>query len=136
MSPIKKPDEHEINRAGKRLLREALEPWGWVINDVQEDYSIDTNVQVFDGKSPTGAWFHVQLKSSASSAYSSDQSFVSQELSVDHACHYVLEMREPVLLVHADVTRNVVYWCALQLDGRLAAVLQKTRLMSGPKASA
>ena len=60
---ISKPKEHETNRSGKRLLREALEPLGWVVNDVQEDYGIDSNVQVFDGRSPTGAWFHVQLKS-------------------------------------------------------------------------
>jgi hypothetical protein len=126
MSPITKPEEHEINRAGKRLLRDVLEPLKWVVNDVQEDYGIDTNVQVFDGKSPTGAWFHVQLKSSASSDYAADGSFVSQELSIDHARHYALEMREPVLLIHADVTAKAIYWYAPQLDGRLVAVLGKT----------
>jgi hypothetical protein len=62
---ISKSEEHEIDRAGKRLLREVLESLHWVVNDVQEDYGIDSNVQVFDGKSPTGAWFHAQLKSSS-----------------------------------------------------------------------
>jgi hypothetical protein len=123
---ITKPEEHEINRAGKRLLRDVLEPLGWVVNDVQEDYGIDCNVQVFDGKSPTGAWFHVQLKSSASSDYAADRTFVSQELFIDHARHYALEMREPVLLVHADVKSESIYWYAPQLDGQLAAVLVKT----------
>ena len=33
---ISKPEQHEIDRAGKRLLREVLEPLGWVVNDVQE----------------------------------------------------------------------------------------------------
>lgn len=127
MSPIEKPEGHETNRAGKRLLRNMLEPLGWVVNDVQEDYGIDTNVQVFEGQSPTGAWFHVQLKSSASSAYAADGSFVSQELSVDHARHYALEMREPILLVHADISRKALYWCAPQLDGPLVAVLSKTK---------
>lgn len=126
MSPITKPEEHEINRAGKRLLRDVLESLGWVMNDVQEDYGIDTNVQVFDGKSPTGAWFHVQLKSSAASDYSADRSFISQELSIDHARHYALEMREPVLLIHADVKAKAVFWYAPQLDGRLIALVAKT----------
>lgn len=123
---ISKPEEHEINRAGKRLLREVLEPLGWVVNDVQEDYAIDSNVQIFDGKSPTGAWFHVQLKSSASSAYSADQTFISQELLTDHARHYAVEMREPILLIHADTKTNRVYWYAPQLDGLLVEVLGKT----------
>jgi hypothetical protein len=121
MSPITKPEEHEINRAGKRLLREVLEPLGWVVNDVQEDYGIDTNVQVFDGKTPTGAWFHAQLKSSASSEYSADGTFISQELSADHARHYSLELRQPIFLIHADVASQKVYWCAPQLDRQLSA---------------
>jgi len=123
---ITKPEQHEINRAGKRLLREMLEPLGWVVNDVQEDYGIDSNVQVFDGASLTGAWFHVQLKSSASSDYSADRTFVSQELLTDHARHYALEMRQPVFLIHADVAAEKVYWYAPQLDQRLAMVLRQT----------
>jgi hypothetical protein len=124
MSPIAKPEEHEINQAGKRLLRDVLEPLKWVVNDVQEDYGIDTNIQVFDGKSPTGAWFHVQLKSSASSEYSADGAFISQGLSVDHARHYALEMRQPIFLIHADVISKKIYWCAPQLDKQLSASLR------------
>jgi uncharacterized protein DUF4365 len=125
---ITKPEEHEINRAGKRLLRDVLEPepLGWVVNDVQEDYGIDSNVQVFDAKSPTGAWFHVQLKSSASPDYSADRTFISQELSVDHARHYAHEMREPLLIIHADVKSKSVYWYAPQLDHDLANALIET----------
>jgi hypothetical protein len=123
---ISKTEEHEINRTGKRLLREALEPLGWVLNDVQEDYGIDSYVQVFEGKSPTGAWFHVQLKSSASSNYAADQSFVSQELSIDHAKHYALEMREPLFLIHVDITSKKIYWFPPQLDRKLASVLVAT----------
>jgi hypothetical protein len=122
---ITKPQEHDINRAGKLLLRRALESLEWVVNDVQEDYGIDTNVQVFDGKSPTGAWFHVQLKSSATTAYSSAIDFISQELSVEHAQHYALEMRQPILLIHADVTTNRVFWYAPQLDRDLTTALNR-----------
>jgi hypothetical protein len=127
---ITKPEEHDINRAGKRLLREILEPLDWVVNDVQEDYGIDSNVQVFDGKFPTGTWFHVQLKSSGSSDYSDDGTFVSQELSIDHARHYALEMHDPVLIIHADVASKTLYWYAPQLDRGLATALGKTSAKS------
>jgi hypothetical protein len=127
---ITKPEGHDINSAGERLLREALEPLGWVVNAVEKDYGIDFNVQVFDRKSPTGTWFHVQLKSSASSDYSADQSFISQEVTVDHARHYALELREPVLVIHADVESRRVYWYAPQLDRQLETVLANTKAQS------
>lgn len=127
---ITKPESHEIDAAGGRLLREVLEPLGWVVNAVERDYGIDYNVQVFDQGSPTGAWFHVQLKSSASSEYSADRSFVSQDVTVDHARHYALEMREPVVVIHADVTKKDVYWYAPQLDRQLTTVLTQTNAQS------
>lgn len=127
---ITKPKGHDIDSAGERLLREVLEALGWVVNAVQKDYGIDYNVQVFEGTSPTGTWFHVQLKSSASSEYSADHSFVSQEITVDHARHYALEMHEPILVIHADVQAGTVYWYAPQLDRQLAMVLRNTKAES------
>jgi len=127
---ITKPEEHDVDRAGKRLLRGVLEKLGWILNDVQEDYGIDSNVQVFDGKNPTGAWLHVQLKSSRQSEYSTDRTFVSQELSVDHARHYGLDMRQPVLVIHADVAAEKVYWYFPQLDKNLATALGNTAARS------
>lgn len=124
---ITKPKSHDIDSAGERLLREALEPLGWIVNAVEKDYGIDFNVQVFDENSPTGTWFHVQLKSSTSSDYSADRSFVSQEITVDHARHYALEMREPVLVIHIDVDSKGVYWYAPQLDRHLTTVLINTK---------
>lgn len=117
---ITKPEQHDIDQEGNRLLRTVLESFGWVVNDTQRDYGVDSNVQVFEKKSATGAWFHVQLKSSASSQYSADGTFVSQELSLDHARHYALEMRQPIFLIHADVASKKVYWCAPQLDKQLS----------------
>lgn len=119
---ITKTKEHDTDLTGRRLLRESLEPMG-VVNEVQMDYGIDYNVQVFDEKSPTVVWFHVQLKSSTSSDYSADGSFLSQELSIDHARHFALEIRDPVLLIHADVVSKKIFWYAPQLDRRLAAGL-------------
>jgi hypothetical protein len=127
---ITKPEGHDIDSAGERLLREALESLGWVVNAVEKDYGIDFNVQVFDGKSPTGTWFHIQLKSSASSDYSVDRSFISQEITVDHARHYALELREPLLVIHSDVESRRVYWYAPQLDGQLRTVFAQTKAQS------
>lgn len=127
---ITKPEAHDIDSAGERLLREVLEPQGCVVNTVKRDYGIDYNVQVFDGTSPSGTWFHVQLKSSASSQYSSDRTFISQEITVDHARHYALEMREPLLVIHADVESKSVYWYAPQLDRHLVVVLTNTKAQS------
>jgi hypothetical protein len=123
---ITKPEQHDIDAAGKRLLREALESLKWVVNEVETDYGIDFNVQVFERLSPTGDWFHVQLKSSADSEYSADSSFISQRLSIDHARHYALEMRDPVFLIHADVIARRLFWHAPQLDRSLISVLSKT----------
>jgi hypothetical protein len=127
---ITRPVEHDIDRAGKRLLRAVLEKLGWVLNDVEEDYGIDSNVQIFDGAHPTGAWFHVQLKSSGHSEYSRDRTFISQELSVDHARHYALDMRQPVLIIHADVTNEKVYWHSPQLDKNLTTTVCNTSAKS------
>jgi len=127
---ITKPEQHDTDQTGNRLLREVLESFGWVVNDTQRDYGIDSNVQVFEKKSATGAWFHVQLKSSASSNYSADGTFVSQELSADHARHYALEMRQPIFLIHADVASRQVYWCAPQLDIQLSASLRNAEAIS------
>ena len=121
---ITKPEQHDIDQAGNRLLRDVLESFGWVVNDTQRDYGIDSNVQVFEKKSATGAWFHLQLKSSASSEYSADGTFISQELSADHARHYALEMRQPIFLIHADTASKRVYWCAPQLDKQLSSSLK------------
>jgi hypothetical protein len=96
-----------------------MEPLGWVITGFEEDFGIDYDVQVFENGSPTGLWFKIQLKSSASSDVSSNGTFVSVQLSYDHAKHYALEIRDPTLLVHADVVAKKVYWTAPQLDGDL-----------------
>lgn len=113
---IQKSEQQDIDREGRRLLRKALEPLGWVLNGIEEDFGTDYDVQVFVDGSPDGLWFKIQLKSSASSDYSADGSFISQQLRLDHARHYALELRDPFFLVHADTRAKRVFWYALQLD--------------------
>ena len=127
---IQKSEQQEIDRAGRRLLRQALEPYGWVLTGFEEDYGIDYDVQVFLDGSPDGLWFKIQLKSSGSSDYSVDRTFVSVELSIDHAKHYALELRDPVLLIHADVQANKLYWAAPQVDNGLVSKLDEGQNLS------
>jgi uncharacterized protein DUF4365 len=116
---IQKSEQQETDRTGDRLLRDALEPLGWVLTGIEEDYGIDHDVQVFIDGSPNGPWFKIQLKSSATSGYSADGSFVSVDLTLDHAKHYALELRDPIFLIHADVQSKRVFWSAPQLDREL-----------------
>jgi hypothetical protein len=87
---IQKSEQQEIDREGRRLLRDALEPLGWVVTGFEEDYGIDYDVQVFVDDGPSGLWFKIQLKSSTSSYRSADGTFISVPLSLDHAKHYAL----------------------------------------------
>jgi len=127
---ITKSKQQNTDFAGERLLRGVLEPLplGWVVNKVEggKDFGIDFHVQVFNGASPTGAWFHVQLKSSTASNYSGDKAFISQGLSTHHARHYAKEMRDPILVVHADLASQSIFWYAPQLDQSLAKAIAST----------
>lgn len=125
-SGVERTDQALIDAAGKRLLREVLEPLGWVLNETQagSDYAIDFDVEVFEKQKSTGTIFKVQLKSSASSDYSAAGDFVSQAITVRHARRFVSEIDAPVVLVHADTTNRRIFWFAPQLDGGLPAVFQ------------
>ena len=120
---IQRSEQQDIDRQGRRLLRETLETLGWVLTGFEEDYGIDYDVQVFVNGSPDGLWFKIQLKSSASSDYSADGTFVSLQLNLDHAKHYALEMRDPTFLIHADIQAKKVFWFAPQLDNELGRKL-------------
>lgn len=86
------------------------------MNEVEKDYGIDFNVQVFDGLSPNGMWFHIQLKSHQIPDYSSDRTFISEPIEVDHVRHFAIELQQAMFLVVADVGSKRLYWHCLQLD--------------------
>jgi hypothetical protein len=123
---LERPPEHEIDSAGERLLRDVFEPIGWAVNKIEHDYGVDFDVQIFKDHKATGEWFKVQLKSSQVTRYSGDGSFVSQRLDLGHAKHYSCEIRDPLVVIHADVKNRKTFWYAPQLDGELK------RIVSGP----
>ena len=116
---IEKSEQQDIDREGKRLIREALERLGWVMIEIHEDYGVDYDVQIFVDGNPNGLWFKIQLKSSASNERSADGKFISVQLDLDHARHYAIELRDPIFLVHVDVQTKDVFWVAPQLDNEL-----------------
>jgi hypothetical protein len=122
---ITKPLQHDIDYAGEGLLHDVSRTLGWVANKVERDYGIDFEVQVFDGPSPSGAWFLVQLKSSSAPNYSADGSYISVTLEIDHARHFALELLQPMFIVVADVSAKRVFWHSPQLDRQLLGSLEE-----------
>jgi len=105
----------------------AFEGFGWVVNAIENDYGADYEVEIFEGGVSTGATFKVQLKSSASTQYSSDGTVVSQPIRVANARYLTHELRIPTVVVHCDVARNCVYWLMPQLDASLAGRLDSLK---------
>lgn len=127
---MKRPQQHETDSAGQRLVREVLEPLGWVVRGlVEHDYGADFEVEVFERPSPgaplqsTGLTFKVQLKSSSASEYSADGSFVSEPIRAANLRYLSSELNTPTILMHADVSAKRLYWHAPQLDRGLIATI-------------
>ena len=123
ISSMRRPVQHETDAAGQRQLRAAFEGFGWVVNTIENDYGADFEVEIFEGGASTGATFKVQLKSSASTQYSSDGTVVSQPIRVANAKSLMHELRVPTVVVHCDVTKSCTYWLMPQLDASLAGRL-------------
>jgi hypothetical protein len=121
---MKRPPQHVTDGLGVSQVRGIFEALGWTVNRVDHDYGVDLEVEVFRDSKTTGATFKIQLKSSKSSAYSADKTFVSQELGVPQARYLAQELRAPVLLMHADVSAGRTFWSAPQLDKVLVARLR------------
>lgn len=118
---MERPRSHITDSRGKAQMRSIFETVGWTVNEIENDYGIDFDVQVFEDSKATGEWFKVQLKSSESTDYSGEGDFISEPLSRQHAAHFSTEMREPVFVIHADVTAGRTFWYAPQLDARVTA---------------
>lgn len=120
---MKRPEQHETDSAGQRLVRDALEPVGWVVRSVVEhDYGFDFEVEVFARRTPiglresTGILFKAQLKSSTATSYSASGDFISEPVRVANLKYLACELNTPTILLHADVVQKRLFWHALQLD--------------------
>jgi hypothetical protein len=97
-------------------MREIFHSVGWAVNKIASDYGIDFDNQIFEQGKATGEWFKVQLKSSENTQYSAKGDFISETLDKMHVVHFSTEMRDPVLLIHADVKAKRTFWFAPQLS--------------------
>jgi hypothetical protein len=107
---------------GNALFRKVFAEWG--VNPSEKDYGWDYLVEVFRGEESTGFLFSAQLKSSASTQYSKDRSFLSQSLEVPAADYLARQLKLPTFLFHADVDAGCLYWSAIQLDQNVLATLE------------
>lgn len=122
---MKRPQAHITDSLGEAQMRAIFEPLGWAVSNIQHDYGVDFDIQIFAGKEATGEWFKVQLKSSSATRYSSDGGFVQQPLETSHAIHYAQDMKDPILIVHADTEKGNTFWHAPQLDDNLASLIRE-----------
>lgn len=113
---MRRPDQHVIDTLGIAQMRTCFEPLTWTVIKIAHDYGADYEIEVFQDGQTTGIAFKLQLKSSRSSKYSSEGDFLSEEINTANAHYMCLEMRSPILLVHADVERRRTFWSAVQLD--------------------
>jgi len=61
---MERPQSHITDSLGKAQMRSIFESVGWAVNEIEDDYGIDFDVQLFEDGKATGEWFKVQLKSS------------------------------------------------------------------------
>lgn len=125
---MRKPPQHEIDEQGEALLQTIMARLHWSVTRIGKgaDYGRDFEIEIFrDGRS-TGILFNAQLKSSASPAYSKDNSFVSVKLETPSARYLAHELQVPALVMQADVVQNRLFWSTPQTDRDLHAKLAQT----------
>lgn len=96
-------------------MRSIFEPLGWAVRKLDKDNGIDFEVEIFDNFKSTGVFFKVQLKSSGRTQYSASKDFISQPIKSQNARYLCHEVRLPVVLIHADITKGGTFWVAPQL---------------------
>ncbi len=118
---VKRTEAHRIDTKGQAILAQALPP-DFVARRLDPDYGLDYEVEIFDGDSPTGLHFYVQLKSVAAT-----KSPPSIRLELSHLAYWASQTL-PVLLVVADVgTESLWSMWTNDLDSFSAGAKQRTK---------
>ncbi len=119
---LERPIQHEIDDEGNALFLGLFTKFA--VNPSRRDYGWDYAIEAFHEGNRTGLVFAGQLKSSRSTVYSSDGSYVSQRLDTKAAQYLSTKLQQPTFLFHADVIRRKIFWDAVQLDQRLLQHLE------------
>jgi hypothetical protein len=117
---VKRPRAHEIDDRACRLAPLALPP-GWVYREMQRDYGVDGEVEVFRDGLSTGVLFKVQIKGLTCPSFMADERTISFQLNTASAAYLSKELSVPAFLILVDTAKGLVWWHALQLDRSLAA---------------
>jgi hypothetical protein len=127
LTAVFRPPQHDIDDQGEALLRTIMAQLHWAVTKIEKgaDYGRDFQIEIFRNGRSTGIVFNVQLKSSASPAYSKDHSYVSVKLEAPNARYLAFELQLPAFVMHADVVQNRLYWSTPQTDSDLHAKLGK-----------
>jgi len=122
---MKRPRQHAIGSRGITQVRAAFECLEWTVEPNTNDYGVDLNVEVFVNRETTGITFKVQVRSSEATTYSQDRTYVSEPISRPNAEYWCVELRSPIVLVHADVNSADTFWTLPQLDSSLLRSLKQ-----------
>jgi hypothetical protein len=125
---VKRPPQHQTDDKGDAIFRDAFAQWA--VNASEKDYGWDYVVEVFRDNVSTGLLFNAQLKSSTVTAYSADETFISQSLEMDAAEYLARTLQQPTFLFHADVEKKRLFWSAVQLDDAVIGSLDKGETQS------
>lgn len=103
----RRPREHQLETESRVAFHAAI-PSAWVCRDLNEDYGIDAEVELFDAKGEaTGEKFLVQLKATDESALAKA---LRVSIPVDTAKYYD-SLRLPVLVVRYVASSRTLYAC-------------------------
>ena len=125
---MKRPEEHITDSQADGIFHAVFAEWS--VNVSKRDYGWDYVVEVFRNGESTGFLFNGQLKGSLHTAYSADNTFISQELELDSADYLARQLRQPTFLFHADVKAKKLFWSAIQLDQKVLEVLAQGKTKS------
>ncbi len=91
----KRPRTHQLETESKNKFK-SLIPSTWVVRDIDEDYGIDQEVEIFDdSEKATQYKFYVQLKSTDET---NPKKYVKEQFKVD-TLDYLVKQQYPVLLL-------------------------------------
>lgn len=152
----KRPRSHQLESESRVAFRSLL-PSTWVVRDLDQDYGIDAQVEIFDeDDEATGLTFLVQLKATDSKKLKEPPQI---RIKRDKA-NYYWSLDQPILIVlfHAPSGRLFLKWlhswdtfyerkteksCTFTFDsdldgdtdlpGKLVATLQSLRVVRGPR---
>jgi len=112
----KKPPQHKIDGAAKRIFQEIFDDISWHA-ELLPEYGIDFRVQLLDkSDNVTGDVFLTQLKGhkSFTGTFHNNQQMIVQTLSVGRTIDYIDVYKEPVFLVVVDTTRKEARYLFMQ----------------------